>query len=262
MKIAFWSPLHGTGATSNLLALALTLAMNKDRKILVTQTHFSMNNLEKPLVGRVDSEQFFEDTGLDAVMRHFKSGNLTREQVAACSIKICENLFLLAGTKVSSRESYENVVVQSMVTHIITQIEKYYDYIFVDTNSGNNPQTAEIIKECDAVAVTLRQNRNMINLLSGNEMLEGKRIYYLFSCYDEMSRYNLNNIRRLYKQINKRNSGGILYDTGYMDALCEDSILRYISSASDCEKTDYDTPFYKSLRETADGFLKFISEVK
>ena len=49
MKVAFWSPFHGTGATANLLALSVAVSELMDKKVLVTQTHYNMNNLEGPL---------------------------------------------------------------------------------------------------------------------------------------------------------------------------------------------------------------------
>ena len=39
MKIAFWSPMHGTGTTANLMALMLAIAEDSDRSVLLTQTH-------------------------------------------------------------------------------------------------------------------------------------------------------------------------------------------------------------------------------
>lgn len=253
MKIAFWSPYHGTGATANMLALAIAISDLMDKKVVVTQTHYSMNNLEKPLLGTVeDGEQFFRDTGLDAVMRFFKSGNLTEEQVNNCSIKITRNLYLLAGTKMSNKESYESKVVKDMVTHIITLVERYYDLCFVDTNSGNNGQTESIIGECDMVVVTLRQNRDMIESCRDNEMLKGKKVFYLFGQYDPSSKYSLANLRKTYKQLfNKDNTGGICHSTQYMDAICDDRILKYITSNLEADEDSAEYDFIESVRDSA-----------
>ena len=252
MKVAFWSPFHGTGATANLLALSVAISELMDKKVLVTQTHYNMNNLEGPLLGEVeDGEQFFRDTGLDAIMRFYKSGALTEEQVDNCSIKVSKNLYLLAGTKASSRESYENRVVQDMVTHIITLIENYYDVVFVDTNSGDNEQSLKVISECDMVIVTMRQNRDMIESVLKDEKLKGKKIYYLFGSYDPYSKYTLKNLRKLYKELTKENSGGLPHCTQYMDALADNKILKYIHSNLDADEDYADYDFFEALRETA-----------
>lgn len=257
MKIGFWSPYHGTGATANMLALAVAMAEQMGRRILVTQTHYTMNNLEKPLLGTIENdEQFYRDTGLDAIMRYFKSGQLTEEQIDNCSIRINDNIFLLAGTKMSQKESYENKIVQDMVTHVIDIVQKYYDICFIDTNAGTNDQTTAVIRECDLVVVTVRQNRDMIDSVIANEMLSGKKVFYLFGSYDDSSKYNLANLRKAYgKVMNRRNSGGIPHSTEYMDAICDNRILRFITTNLDADEDSANFGFFEMLKEAAAGIL-------
>lgn len=258
MKIAFWSPFHGTGATADLLALALVLSEKKGLRTLVTQTHFSMNNLEKPLLGNTVSGQFFSDTGLDALMRHFKSGNVTREHAENCSIKVGNNLFLLAGTRASSKESYENRVVQSMVTHIISIIDRYYDAVLIDTNAGINPQSLEIISECDCVVIALRQNRSMIeDFILGNFFPDRKK-FYLLGSYDSSSRYSISNLRHIFKEITKKNSAVIPYNTQYMDAMSEDRVLKYVRENLDADEAFPDYRFFTGVKEAADRLIDFV----
>lgn len=258
MKIAFWSPMHGTGATANLLAVGMELAFSDKLKTLVTQTHFAMNNLEMPLLGRNTAEEFFQDTGLDAVMRHFKSGELTEKQITNCSIKIGSELYLLAGTRISNKESYENQVIQSMVTRIISVADRYYDLVMIDTNSGCTGQSYEIMNECDLMVVNLRQDRNMIEAVIKDEFFRNKRIFYLFGNYDASSKYNLNNIRRLYKSINKNNSAGIIYNTDFMDAITDGNVLDYYAENMNADEDFYDMDFFKSVRETVSKLLDYI----
>ena len=252
MKIAFWSPLHGTGVTSDLLAASISMACKNRNKIIVTQNHFSMNNLENPLLGDISNEQFFTDTGLDAVIRHFKSGNLTKEQIENCSIRIINNMYLLTGTRSGCREAYENQLTQSMMVHIINQLETFCDIVMIDTNSGNNPASAEIIRAADVVAVTVRQNRKMLDELMENELLKDKKLFYIFGNYDVNSRYSLKNIRRLYKRINKENSVGVIHCTEYMDAIGENRVLKYVSSNIDEGKGYEDSAFFENVRELSE----------
>lgn len=258
MKIAFWSPLHGTGATSNLLSVAIELSFVDKVKTLVTQTHFSLNNLERPLLGVINSGEFFQNTGLDAIMRHFKSGGLTGTQLENCSIKVGTGLYLLAGTRISSKESFENQVVQSMITRIITLADRYYDVVLVDTNSGCTAQSYEIMKACDAIVINLRQDRHMIEGVTEDIFFEGKKVFYLFSNYDEYSRYNLNNIRRLFKTINKHNSSGIPYNTEFMDSIVDGTVLDYYSENAEADEDYYCSGFFKSVRDTADKLIRFV----
>lgn len=252
MRIAFWSPFHGTGATAGLLALAIAISEENKQKVLVTQTHHSMNNLERPLLGNVEQEEFFRDTGLDALIRYFRSNSVTMEQISNCSIRVTKYLHLLAGTKVANKESFENATVQQIVNKIMEIADKCFDMVFIDTNSGESAQSYDVIRDCDMVIVNLRQNRQMIEQFLDNEYFEGRKIFYLFSQYDADSKYNLANLRKLYKKINRENSAGIPHCTAYMDAICDDRVLDYILSNLDADEDASDYPFIRSIREAAE----------
>ena len=260
MKIAFWSPLHGTGATATLLAIAIALSEIKKKKIIITHTHYNLNNLERPLLGNIKEIDFFRDTGMDAVLRHFRSGNVTEEHVSDCSIKITGNLYLLAGTKTSSREGYESSIVLSMILHIISIIEQYYDMVLVDTNSGNNTNSLSIIEECDVVVVILRQDRYLLDSLFENDVLKNKEVFYIFGDYDIESKYSLINIRHLYRKIKKSNSGIIPHSPGYNDAICDEKVLRYLTRNLGKDNDELDERFFSELLNTAEKLELFIEE--
>lgn len=252
MKVAFWSPFHGTGATANLLALSVAISELFGKKILVSQTHYNMNNLEKPLLGEVeDSESFYRDIGLDALMRFFKMGNLTEGQVNDCSVKVSKNLYLLTGTKQQSRESYDNKVVQDMVTRIMSIADKFYDIVFVDTNSGNNEQSMKMISDCDVVMVTVRQGNEDLSEVVKNPVLKDKQVYYLFGSYDPYSKYTLKNMRKMYKELTKDNSGGFPHCTQYMDAIADNRILKYMTANLEADEDHPDFEFFDAVRSVA-----------
>lgn len=254
MKIAFWSPLHGVGGTAAMLAITLAVATDSDKSILLTQTHYSMNYLEGPLVGEIDGPQgsdYFRDIGVDAVVKYFKAGLLSKEVMENCAIDITSRLSLLAGTKQSSRRAYDDSVLRKIVGHVLDAAEDFYDWVVVDTNSGYSSSSIETVQKADVVVVTLRQNRDMLDELFANEefrKLNSDRILYLFGSYDPNSKYNLNNLRHIYRQINADNSGGLPHSTAYMDALCDRRALKYITANMVAE--DYgDTEFFRALKD-------------
>ncbi len=255
MKIAFWSPMHGTGATSGLLATAIALTENCGKKVLVTQNHYDMNNMEKPLLGKIDDREFFGETGLDAIIRHFKSGNITGEQIVNCTIGITDKFHLLAGTKVCSREAYENSLVRNIVQKVMSLMDKYYDVVLVDTNSGNDPGSFGIMEESDLIVVSMRQNREMIDEFMKNSFFDNRKIFYLFGNYDETSKYSLQNLRHIYRKIRKDNSGGIPHSTGYMDAICDERVMRYMQANFVADGDYYEEDFFKSISEIAKKML-------
>ena len=259
MKIAFWSPLHGTGASSGLLAVATALSILDSKKIVVSQTHYNLNNLERPLLGSIGNGDFFRDTGVDALLRFFKSGNITEEHIENCSIKMSETLYLLAGTKTANREGFESNTHKGMLLHIFSCLEKYFDLVLIDTNSGKCELSMRMIDECDAVVVSLRQNRDMLDGFFDSEMFGDKPVFYLFPDYDPDSRYSMYNLRTLYKKMNPRNSSFLPHNSGYMDAICDEKVLKFITSNIDADKTMAYHDFFCALRKTAlmfSGFLK------
>ena len=259
MKIAFWSPLHGTGTTSSMLAVAIAYGVSENKKVLLTQTHYNLNNLEKPLIGDVGEEDFYRDIGIDALLRHFKSGNITKDQISDCTIQVGESLYLLAGTRNSSREGYESSMVKGMLSHIFNEVEKYYDIVFIDINSGENEYSLSVNEECDAVVVLLDQNLYMLDSFFEADNLKNKNVFYLFADYDTKSKYSLKNISRKYKKITKYNSARLWHSAQFSDAISDKKVFRFITDDLDCDRyhTEYD--FFTSLKDTVLCLKNFIN---
>ena len=260
MKIAFWSPLHGTGATANLMALMLAVSEECDRSILLTQTHFSMNDLEGPLTAELEGanrDDYFFNMGIDAVIKYFKAGMLSKEILEGCATDITDRISLLAGTRQCSRTAFENGIVSRIVGHIFDASQEFYDWVVIDTNSGFSQTSTAILKDADIVAVTLRQNRSLLDGLFKNETfceLDNNRIFYIFGSYDPDSKYNLNNLRHIYGNITSLNSAGLPHCTGYMDALCDKKATGYIRAGlNDRERSDRE--FFEALKEASRKFL-------
>ena len=266
MRIAFWSPMHGTGATANMLAVAMAVANSTDRRILLTQTHYTMNNLEKPLIGEfggMGDSDFFRDTGIDAVVRYFKSGFLSKDIISNCSIDLTPNLVLLAGTRQSSRQTYDSPVMKRMVGYVLDTAEKYYDWVVIDTNSGYSSGSIETVENADVIVITLRQSRDMLDEMFAGEgfrRIADKKIFYLFGSYDPRSKYNMANLRRLYKRINSANSGGLPHCTAYMDALCDNRALNYMSSGMVADGDDEDSQFFAELKSISSKIIAMASD--
>lgn len=247
---ALWSPMHGAYTTANTLALAVCLAEGHDIKTLVTQTHFSLNNLEMPLMGRqtIPNDDLFDDVGLDMATMLYKSNRF--EKVEKTTIKIGDPkdamLSLLPGTTKQNRETFDNDEERLVLKKVIRELDRYYSAILIDTNAGYGDQTQAVLEASDNIVVCLRQNRQMIADCINHPMLgklkeKGKNIFYLFGEYDEMSKMNLNNIRKMFRsQMNREQLGAIPYDTGYRDAISECNAYRYLVRSIDLTDEDLD----------------------
>ena len=265
MKIAFWEPMHGCCSTANLMAVMLAIANESGRSILITQTHYDLNDLEGPMTGGLEGAgraDFFFNTGLDAAIKFFKSGMLTGETVDSCAIRINEKISLLAGTRQNSRAAYDSNIVGRMIGHILDVSEEYYDMVAVDTNAGFAGVSGSVLEKADVVVVNLRQNLRMIdNLFKSVEFakIDPAKVFYLFGSYDPDSKYNLNNLRHIYSNIKNSNSSGLPHSTGYLDALCDKRTVRFITSGLS-EKENADRKFFAELTNTGQKLTDMIKK--
>ncbi len=245
MKISFWSPVHGqSGTTSNILIISLLAGMLYKKSGILTQTQFNYNNLEAPLVGsnskNTASYAFFQDVGLDALIRYFKASRLTREIIENCCISLKNtNVSLLPGTSKNNRD-YFDYEMETVLLNLIRSMEDWRDLIYIDVNSGSNLLSWKIIADSDLTVVNLSQNLSVVDhyFECFRDQIHSK-IFYLFGNYDCNSKYNINNIRRRYhKEITIFNSGVIPYSTTYLDAQCDGKVIDFIRNNLLCGKDD------------------------
>lgn len=263
MKIAYWSPVHGqTGATSNMLANALITGILYRKRCLLTHTHFMLNNLEAPLVGRnaknADSSGYFQDVGLDALVRSFKAGKLTREDLENCCISIPNTkVSLLPGTSKRNQASFEYEM-NMVILKLLRTMEELVDVVFIDVCSGKHPLSHKILEASDVIVINLSQNTGLIEAcLSNYPNLTKQKVFYLIGCYDDNSKYNINNIRRHYrKYLKASNSGVIPYHTSFRDALCDGRAAEFIKDNLGCCKNDENLFFIEEAKKSTEKISK------
>lgn len=247
---AMWSPLHGACTTANTLALAVCLAEGHDVKTLVTQTHFSLNNLELPLIGRttINQDTYFSDFGLDTATMLYKSNRF--EKVVNATIPIGPakdaSLFLLPGTTQTNRETFDNAEERLVLKKVLRELGRYYSAVLIDANAGYGDQTQAVLEAADNIVICLRQNKRMIEEVLDSKMIQNfmekeKNIFFLFGEYDDRSKMSLSNIRKMFRSaMNKMNIGAIPYDVGYRDSISDCTAYRYLLRTIDLTDEDLD----------------------
>lgn len=260
MKILFWSPVHGqTATTSNLLTIAITSAINSNKKNLITQSHYSLNNLEKPIIGTSATEisELFSDIGVDALSRYLKTGELDKETIEGCCISLLnKNLNILPGTTKSNEEIFENEMVKTL-PYILKAAENYHDIVFVDTNAGNkNKITNVLLDEADLIVVNLSQNAMIIDDYIQNYDIDENKTFFLIGNYNYRSRYNITNLIRKYEKFNKSNIAAIPYNVGYSDAQSNGEVIKYLLRNQNCDKDDCNYYFINTIKNATDLILK------
>lgn len=258
MKITFWSPVHGqTAVTSNLLAIAIYSTLQYKIKSLITQTNFSMNNLETPLVGNLAKEtDYFQDNGIDALARSIKSTPLDQEAFYTASVSLLnKQLSLLSGTTKCNQEFYENDM-GKVINNIISYAELYYNIIYIDTNSGNSGLTPQVLEKSDLIIINLCQNKSVLDSFFHDYKFDPKKVIYLIGNYDKRSMNNKRNLRKQYKLMNSQNSAVIPYCTEFADAGSSGNLIDFIQKNMEAGRDDKNRYFMDSIALASEKILK------
>ena len=265
MKIVFWAPVHGqTRQSSNMLAVALTMAMQKKRRILVTQTHFQLNDFEDAIAGRSASkemrEKFYQGIGIDAVQRCIKRKPMEENDLENCCIQILSDaeLLLLPGTNSGSYEIHSEAL-NEMMSLFLREAERYFDCVLIDVCPGRERISRRLMEEADVVVVNLSQNVGVTDPFFWDfpKELEEKKVFYLIGSYLPDSSYNLHNLRFRYRKITRSNSGVIPLNVGYMDAISAGKTVDFFEANKEPEPGDSNYKFITEVQRVVERLIRF-----
>lgn len=257
MKISFCSNFHGQGAvTSNVLAVSTIFAKEYKQKVILTQTHFDKNNLQRSLLGSsFDDNDIvqFDNTGIDALIRYSKQGPITDQIVNNCSVSLYkQQLNFVSGTSKKNREVYMKDMI-SRYAEILNALDRLSDYVFIDTNSGDDELTRITLDESDIVVANFSQNTAVIEEYFTNDRFKQylNKTVFLIGNYDCNSRYNVNNLSRSIKDLKRDKVAVIPYNVEYLDAQCDGKVLDFFEKNLESSKNDNNYYFIKSVNEAA-----------
>lgn len=261
--IAFWSNVHGQSkTTSNMIALASSIALEENYSSILTQTHFDLNKLDAYLIGsREYSQEVFIDVGIDGLVRSMKLATLDKDVIHNYSIPLIKNkLSLLPGTTSDNRDIYMESMKQS-IRKMLGEMNKHYDFVFVDLNSGLDEISKLVIEQADIVVVNLCQNRAVLDDYFQNKCINKKDMLYFFGSYDKNSSYNIRNLKLMYRQLKKSSTCVIPYCTGYMDAESKGLAINFIKENID-NPSENNRYFIDNLKLASQKLIKLASRGK
>jgi cellulose biosynthesis protein BcsQ len=262
MIVAFWSNVHGQPrTTSNMVAVAVAIASGYNQKCLLTQTHFNLNNLEPCILGsRENNKDVFTDIGLDGLASVLKLRAIDQKTIDNYSIPLInKTLSLLPGTTARNRKAFVNDMGMT-ISMLLTEINKYYDFLFVDVNSGADELSRLILKQADLVVVNLCQNKSVLDNYMSDQSLSDKKKMYLLGNYDRNSTYNLHNLKLMYKQFARKKTGVIPYHIPFMDAQSDGNVIKYLKKNLAAKKDGFQDYFTECIIDAADKLMKVASE--
>ena len=249
MQIAFWSNLHGQGATTaNTVTASCIIAQKTSYKTLVAQNHIEKNAMEHYFLKKRDQAAIkmldYTNQGVDALVRLYKNGRLKPEMVPDYTYSLMKNhgldLLFASGKKENLSSDTEGVLF-----NIFQCAKEAYDLVILDLHSGLNETNSRILLETsDIVVLCLSQNRSLLDdfkrTMEENPQLKGKRSAYLISRFEENSSLTPGNLSRELG-IDTKSLFTIPYHVGFLDACNNGKVIDFISYCLQSKKgADYD----------------------
>jgi hypothetical protein len=256
--IAHWSPNHGIGTTATSIAISTHIAMNYKLKNLLTHCQYHKSNMESAFFSENVNESLlkFNDTGVDALVRLAKSGQLSNLDKFDPYVKklIDERLYFLMGSKKIYNSIFINNA-EAVILKILDSAKKHFNIVNVDTNSGYfNEVSKKVLKDADIVVVNLSQNEKLLTDLFIHkldyEAIKDKKVIYVLSKYDVNSMWDVKFIKNNFNI--KENIFCLPYLTEYSDACNNHAALKFLSSNKRTEELEV---FNEQLNEISNEIL-------
>lgn len=231
MVVAFYSPVHGqAGNSSNLLAAAIFSVLKYHKRVFVMESHFEKNALSSMLLKtpRHREAGFFEDFGVDLLVRGRVLAKIEEEQLCNASFSFLENyLHFLPGTRQGNREIFESFI-QPGILEAAEAADHCYDLVFIDVEAAQSPLTSQILARADHVAVNLPQNPWIIRQYLAQRPEERQKQIYVIGNYDKESRFNRRNLSAMFPFLSDQNTVSIRHDGAWRDAFFEAASISYL----------------------------------
>ena len=218
-----------TGQTMSIAAVATSMAIEHNYKILLISTGYNDNTLEL-CFGTQDKNRSFinklmqnsntlSDSGIEGLSKIANSGKITPEIIQNYTHIVYRNrLELLYGYKnikgISTKEEYLKSV--EFYDDIIQNASKYYDIVLVDLDKDlRNDIIKKILKLSDVIVYNIEQKIDIINkFLRIREEMDSNsknKIVLNVGRFDENSKYTIKNIARYTRNKKRFNCNTIQY---------------------------------------------------
>ena len=264
MKVLYWGNAHGqAGTSSNMIATAMMNDILYERKSILLQTHFDLNQLEVPLLESKKRELIRDyHVGIDQLIQGILSGINTKQLLMDSCISLTEQCIdFLPGTQAKHREVYEKGLKEAFHT-ILDLSQQCYDDVFIDACTGMNLFMEQLWREVDYVVVCLSQNSRVLNDFFDNYTFDPNKTLFLIGNYDERSELNLKNLCKRYQEMTFQNTMVLPYNVEFRDAMSAARIKEFFYQNIFCDPEDGNFDFIEQVKSLTQLIHKISMEKK
>lgn len=264
--ITFWNDGKvETNQSMTIAAVATTLAINYDYKILIVNTKNNDKSLEHAFEAKNTINSRFSKgkmdlaTGISGVVKAIASNKTSPEIITNYTKIILKNLELLTENN-TDEEEFDRY--KKYIKDILKLANRYYDVVLVDLEGNIEEQKIKEILEMSTIKVaTLVQNVNVLdNYIKQKEtnlILQEKNWIVSIGKYDDKSKYTIKNVS---KYIKEKKVHGIPYNTMFAMDAPEGKVADYIIRFKRVKQTHLNAEFIGSVDKEAEEIVNLVKE--
>lgn len=235
MKIAFWSNLRGgCGVTTNLACMAAMTAISGMGRSILLENHYNLNSLgsillapEKVSILREKGE-YYNKYGVEYLLKRLYSGESGDVLIHKASVPLLySSIFYLPQSYIVNREvfNYEFELVRS---ELFQCLEKFSDFVFVDTETNGNSSSIAILQDVDLIVVNLNQDIASWESFFENYRSLTEKAVFLIGKYRPEYGWDMIRIRRKF-QIPRNRIGVVPYNMELQSAMGDGRTLQFLN---------------------------------
>lgn len=264
--ITFWNDGKvETGQSMTLAAIATTLAINYNYKILMINTKHNDKALENAFEPRNSINAMFTkgktdlDTGLSGVAKAIISNKTSPEIITNYTKIIFKNLELLTDINISNEDFLRYI---GYIKEIIKLANRYYDIVLVDLEGKIEDQNVkQILQMSNVNIITLVQNINVIDTFieesNKNNILKYDNALISIGKYDEKSKYTVRNVAKYMK---RKKVYKVPYNTAFSMDAPEGKVADFFVKFKRINSSHINFEFVNSVNEETEDIIKTIKE--
>lgn len=275
--VTFWSNTKKqTAQTMSLAAIATSMAIEHNYKILIISTIYNDDTLELCFGGLDNNKKILKklmqnttvavDNGIEGLSKMAYSGRMTPEIIQNYTRIVYKNrLEILYGYKeIEDRPTKEEYLkIKNKYKEIIQNASKFYDMVFVDVDKGLEDECVkQILKISDLVVINTEQKIGMINEI--NELihseLRNENFILNIGRFDSYSKYSVKNISRYLGM--KRDISVIPYNTLYFEAASEESVADLFLKIRNVAEGDRNRAFVTETKSAVEKIVYKLQELQ
>ncbi len=265
MKVVFWGPNRGKGATTScLLSVACYLAFNGHLKNCIISTDCK-DRIQSSFISRESEDVLLNSAsgfGMNALLRDAKGDMLTEENLHDAALDLSRKLSLY----ISAADKDPKVVeksIQGSLTELLDALDRQYNIVFVDTKGGYTGFNTELLAQADLIVVCLPQSTAAIEDAFERCDFTKNQCMFMMGNYDPSVSCSLNNLRATHKAVTRTNCAKIVHCPDFTDAMNNHRLFKWISTIQKCKQKHPAWMYQKSVIESASVMLRMLKmEVK